>query len=461
VERDDAYASAALAAALGRSQLEAADRALATELVYGVLRLRTRLAHALNARAARGGLQVDPTTRIALEVAAYQILFLDRVPAHAAVDDAVGAVKRAHGARLAGFANALLRKLATQGEPAAPSDAARSPVARAAWETATPDWIAALFAPGSASGGPTVSGGPAAFARPEETLRALGQTPPLWLRVNTVRAQPATARERLAGELPRATLGVSALVPEAVSVRGAHAPPSAWPSFADGSVSVQDLGAQAVVRLAAPQPGWRVLDACAGRGGKTAHLFALMQGRGELVAADLSERKLEVARQEWARLGVTGVRTVAADLTDPAVDLGGPFDLVVLDAPCSGLGVLRRHPELKWRRRPEEVAALAALQARLLDALLSHVRPGGILCYSVCTFTEPETTGHLARLLARGTTIDRPPDPLLAPAVTTVGAAAGGDGAGDGLLRLDPARDDADAFTAFRLRVPPLLGKPQ
>src|SRR5262249_41771613 len=165
-------------------------------------------------------------------------------------------------------------------------------------------------------------------------------------------------------------------------------------------ITAQDVAAQLVGRLAGAAPGERILDACAGVGGKSTHLAELSGDRAAIDAADLSRQKLDLAEDGARRLGLRGIRAVPADLTAPAAPLAAAYDRVLLDAPCSGLGVLRRHPEGKWRRRPEEIPALAALQARLLDALAPRVRPGGALVYSVCTFTDEEGPAQVARFLA-------------------------------------------------------------
>ncbi len=163
---------------------------------------------------------------------------------------------------------------------------------------------------------------------------------------------------------------------------------------------MQDIAAQLVGRLLGAKAGERILDACAGVGGKSAHLQSLDGGGAEIHAADSSRRKLDLAEDSIRRLRLGNIRTIEADLTSPDAPLAPSYDRVLLDAPCSGLGVLRRHPEAKWRRSDADIASLAALQARLLFALAPRVRPGGILVYSVCTFTAEEGQQQIARFLA-------------------------------------------------------------
>ena len=422
-----AYANLALVAELGKAKLADNDAALVTELVYGVLKRRSRLDRAVSALAPRGIDALDPATRDTLRMAAHQILFL-RVPAHASVDDAVGAIKKARGDKLAGFANALLRRLAREGEPALPDDkvdlAAYLEVAESC-----PRWLV------------------------DDALRRLGPAPgrllveswngvaPTWLRVNTER----TDRDKLAAALllerPRAVLAPSLLAPEALSVMRAG-DVFRTESYGRGEFTGQDLGAQLIARLVDPQPDERILDACSGVGGKSTHLAALSHNRAHIDAADANERKLDLARDAAHRLGADRIRFVSADLTDAAAPLAPDYDRVLLDAPCSGLGVLRRHPELKWRRTHDEVKALATLQAQLLAALAPRVRPGGLLVYAVCTFTDEEGPLQIRAFLAAHPQFAvEPAPPDFAPLAAEEGA-----------IRTWPHRDNADAFYAMRLR---------
>lgn len=408
---EGAYATLALAGELARARLSPADRALATELTYGVLKRRARLDWALSRYAPRGLDALDARVRDALRLGAYQILFL-RVPAHAAVDDAVGAIKRARGAKLGGFANALLRRLAREGEPPPPGE----PVAQLAVVESAPEWL--------------VRDALARFGADEAQayLASLNAPAPVWLRANTLRASRDEAMRAVAAERPDATLTPSPEVPEAFRVERAG-DPGALAAFANGLVTAQDVAAQRIARLCDPQPGERILDACAGVGGKSTHLAALAGDRAPIDAADLSPRKLELAEDLARRLGVTSIRTIACDLADAAAPLQPAYDRVLLDAPCTGLGVLRRHPEAKWRRAPGDAAELSTLQSKILRAIAARVRPGGVLVYSVCTYTDEEGPLQLARFLA-----DHPDFSV--------------DGAP---LHTWPHRDDADAFFAVRL----------
>ena len=401
---EGAYATLALAGELER--VAPGERGLATELSYGVLRQRRRLDHALAAYAPRGIDKLDARVLDALRIAAYQILFL-RVPAHAAVDDAVEAVKKLRSQKLANFVNGLLRALARGGEPAGAPLGVRA---------SAPDWL--------------VEDAVARFGadEAERFLAALNTPAPLWLRANTLRATRDEAMGAVAADRAEARLTASEVVPEAFRVEGAGEL-TQLRAFADGLVTAQDVAAQRIARMVEPRAGERILDACAGVGGKSTHLAALAGDRARIDSADLSERKLDLGVDLARRLGVTSTTPIRCDLTDPSAPLAAAYDRVLLDAPCSGLGVLRRHPEAKWRRTRDDVRALAALQARLLDALAPRVRPGGLFVYSVCTYTDEEGPRQLERFLA-----------------THADFAADGEP-----LRTWPHRDDADGFFAVRL----------
>jgi 16S rRNA (cytosine967-C5)-methyltransferase len=434
VERDGAYAGRALAAALDRARaLSPEDRALATELVYGVLRRRARLDRALDAFARTGTSGVDPAVRIALRTAAYQILFLDRVPDYAAVDEAVEACKAIGGRGLAGFANALLRRLGRSGEPPLP-DAAADPAGYLEAAIGFPPWLARL----------------ALAELPAADALAFGETvvapAPLTLRANTTRVSRDVLLARLAAERPGAALAASAIAPDAILARRFDAP-ATTAAWREGLFAVQDAGAQVVAELCGAAAGERILDACAGAGGKTAHLLALAGDRAQVDAIDRAPAKLDETRRTLQRLGLGSARLQAGDLTRPLPDASARYDRILLDAPCSGLGVLRRHPEALVRRAPADLTALATQQLAMLTALAPALRPGGVLTYAVCTFERQECEEVVAAFLgAHPQFAIEPPS----AAGGRVPWAALADASGG--VRTWPQRDDADAFFAVRLR---------
>jgi 16S rRNA (cytosine967-C5)-methyltransferase len=435
VETEAAYASRALAAALDRATgLAPEDRALATELVYGVLRRRARLDRALAplARTGLGGLAAP--VRIALRVAAYQILFLDRVPAYAAVDDAVEACKRAGGRGVAGLANAILRRLARVGEPPLP-DGAADPAGYLTEAAGFPPWLAALL----------LAELPVAEAL--AFAASVAAPAPVTLRANLPRATRDVLAARLAAERPGAALAPSPVAPDALEARQLDAP-AATAAWREGLFAIQDAGAQVVAELCGAAAGERILDACAGGGGKTAHLLALAGDRARVDAVDVAADKLDEAARAMRRLGLSGATFVQADLTAALPDPTPRYHRVLLDAPCSGLGVLRRHPEALLRRTPQDLTALAATQRRLLSAVAPLLLPGGLLTYAVCTFERAECEEVVGDFLAAHPRFRIEPP-------SGAGGRVPWDRLADatGAVRTWPHRDGADAFYAVRLRV--------
>jgi 16S rRNA (cytosine967-C5)-methyltransferase len=423
VEADAAYASLLLDAALRRAGLAEGDAALCTELTYGTLRWRGRLDRFLRAHCHRPLEGLEPVVRNALRLGAYQLLFLDRVPPYAAVAETVEAVKRPARAA-AGLVNAVLRALVRSGARPEPPDWGRaSPAELAAWWS-HPAWLLARWRARYGDAG--------AWA----LMEADNAPAPLSVAPNTARADPA--------DLPRAigALGLAAeasrWTPGFVRVKDGAALLRS-PLVQAGACVPMDEASGLVVHCLDPRPGERILDACMGGGLKAALVWMRMGGRGCLVAGDPAARSFRRAAEVLARLGLAGIRLVRMDARQAARVLRPTFDRVLLDAPCSGLGTLRRHPEIRWQRGPEQLAALAALQAALLDGVAPCVREGGRLVYAVCS-TEPEEgeaviAGFLARHLAFRPVEPAEVDPALAPLR-----------APDGALRTFPHRHGTDGF---------------
>lgn len=373
---EDAWASAALDAALSREVgLGPRDRRLATTLVYGTLRALPWLERELDTRATRGirGLAVD--VRAPLLLAAYQLAFLDRVPDFAAVDHAVAAVKRAKGREVAGFANALLRRLARE-----LGDVDR---ARAVHDSA-PRWLREKLA--RSLGGKEAA---RAFLVPEGGA----EVPAACLRVEAGAGARAGLREAIAAELAEAAPGAEVtdgrVSGRALLVRGAGDVRTLG-AYRRGEVSVQEEGSQLVALAVGAREGERVLDACAGRGNKTTLLARAVGPSGSVDACDLHPSKLERLAEETARLGLAPPRTFAVDWSVGAGRVEGGYDRVLVDAPCSGTGTLRRRPEIALRRTLEDVARLADLQRTIFARTAALVRPGGTLVYATCSVLADE-----------------------------------------------------------------------
>ena len=425
VERDEAFANAALQAALdGEPDLPARDAALASELVLGSLRRQSRLDRALEAALDRTMEKIELPIRAALRLGALQLLFL-RVPARAAVDESVELVKARGLGRAAGFVNAVLRRLAREGEPALPEE----PVERIAIEESHPPWLVRRWV--------RRLGLEATRAR----CAANNRPAPLSLRVSR-RADPDDLARRLAEARPGASIARGRFAPRALALSGAGSP-ARLPGMREGDFQPQDEAAQLVSCYAAPAPG-PFLDLCAAPGGKACHLAEL--GAAPIFAVDLSPRKLIRVADEAKRLGGLPVRPLAADARLPLPVPDGSMSQILVDAPCSGLGTLRRHPELRWRRLEADSARLAALQREILARAVAALAPGGVLTYAVCS-TEPEE-GSAQRDWLLSTYPELRPDPPPAGFALPEADAL----AASGALETSPERSDTDGFYAVRLR---------
>jgi 16S rRNA (cytosine967-C5)-methyltransferase len=363
VTDEGAYSNRLLPATLARSGLDERDRGLVTELVYGTLRHVPELDAAIGARAARPLDRMTPGARAALRLGAYQILHT-RIPAHAAVSETVGTVVP----RERGFVNAILRRLAK--DPPAPPRGHDD--RRVSLRTGLAPWAVAELRKLL----PT--------DEVEEAALALGERGPLSLRVNTCRVAVGDVVRALADAGHEPVPG--AVHPECLLIGGGD--PTTLPGWGEGWFAVQDQASAFVVETLGVRRGDRVLDVCAAPGGKAAFLACRVTEEGLTIAGDVSPGRVGLIPPLLDRLGVRA-RVLVQDATRPAVR--GPFDRVLVDAPCSGIGSARRRPELLWRPRREELSPLARLQVAIAVAAADLVAAGGRLVYSVCTFPRAET----------------------------------------------------------------------
>ena len=438
VDAEGAYASRALDAALSQAgALDPREAALATELVYGTLRRALQLDAALAPHSRRAVADLDPAARVALRLGAYQLLFL-RVPAHAAVGEAVALAKKVDHGRAAGYVNAVLRALSRAPSPPTPPPADLDPAGHLAVQGSLPRWLAEEWI---AWLGPTEA---AALAE------AMNGPAPLVLR--SPRRDELVARLRLAGVEARP----ARRSPHGVELSGASVEDAAR---AAGGVpfQVQDEAAQLVTLYAlgalAGKPA-RVLDLCAAPGGKAFHLAEVLGPGSEVVAVELHPRKADALRRDAARRGLDAVKVVCADGSKPIPGLEAEsFDAVLVDAPCSGLGTLRRHPELKLRRTAADLPRFAALQEGILRNALRYAKPGAAVTYSVCSLSRAEGPALVARLVAEGFRRDPPGDRGGAPGDPSRCAAVPADVlTAEGDLLVLPHRHGGDGFYAARLR---------
>jgi 16S rRNA (cytosine967-C5)-methyltransferase len=368
VDRQNAYASELLHS--GRlDQLGTADCALATELVMGVLRWRSRLDETIASASSRSLAKLDPEVLTALRLGAYQLQYLSRIPAHAAINDGVEMVKRAQKRSAAPFANAVLRKIAaTEVEP--PPVAGEVSVPFLVHEYAHPQWLVERWLAGFGT------------ERASAICRQNQQIPTTAIRLDSAEIERELQADGI--ELAPGLLMSSARIVVSGDVTRTHA-------LQEGRVMIQDEASQLVAALVGT--GARILDCCAAPGGKTAALAA-RNPTAEIVAAELHPHRVELIRK---RVRAANVSVIQADALDLPVSAG--FDRVLADVPCSGTGTLERNPEIKWRLKPEDLSDLHQRQVAILRAALQHLVPGGRAVYSTCSLEREENEAVVEEVL--------------------------------------------------------------
>lgn len=425
------YADRTLDATFKRHPLlDPRDRGLVTELVYGVLRQQGRLDFALAAFCSQPLAKLEERVLLLLRLGAYQLLCLDRVPDAAAVNTTVNLARQLNLARASGFINGVLRNLARGRGQLAWPELASSPPAYLQQVLSLPAWLAGRWLSELGSEEAAALAG------------ALLQPAPFSVRVNTLNC----SREKFLAALAKAGHRGEAtpFAPEGVTLR--ERGPAPLPGDAEGWYQVQDEASMLIAHLLTPAPGERLLDACAAPGGKTTHLAALTGNRAAITAVDLHPQRVRLLEQGAARLGCTGITARTWDMTTlPRFLPPASFDGVLLDAPCSGLGVLRRNPEARWRLQPADIVVLAERQAMLLHQAAALVKPGGRLVYAACTVTPEETARQVANFLARHRDFRLEPLGDLVPASWRELLDD------NGCLRTWPHRHGLDGFFAARL----------
>ncbi|MFN7896107.1 MAG: 16S rRNA (cytosine(967)-C(5))-methyltransferase [Cyanobacteriota bacterium] len=397
-----AFADNALERELAKTNLAPLDRGLATELAYGAIRQRFLLDAWIDAHGRLKANRQPPRLRWLLHVGLYQLLFSSRVPASAAVNTSVQLAKEAGFAQLAPVVNGLLRAVARAHNPHGAE--ADTPRPLHPWQgLALPDAAAASLALRH-SLPPWLATQLLQWCRPEEA-EAFGHssnTPPaLDLRINRRRS----SRAEVLAAFGAAGLTARALDDQewGLCLAAASGDLRGLPGFKEGHWCVQDRTAQAIAPLLAPQPGQRVLDACAAPGGKSTQLAELMDDQGEIWAVDRSEARLKKVVANAERLGMVSLQVLAADAADLLEirpQWRGYFDRILVDAPCSGLGTLARHADARWRIQPDTIAELASQQQRLLERLAPLLQPTGRLVYATCTVHPQENGDVVAAFLA-------------------------------------------------------------
>jgi 16S rRNA (cytosine967-C5)-methyltransferase len=417
-----------LSTAVERFGLDRRDAALCTRLCRAVLQNAALCDFYIDCFSSVKSTRLEPRVRDVLRLGVCQLLFTDKVPKSAAVSESVELVRSAGIERAAGLVNAVLRRVSEQRGSLPEIPGAGTPEYLAV-RYSHPLWLCRRLVREKGYG----------FT--EAFLEANNTEAPLGATVNTLKTTTAALREEFAQQ------GIAALphpyTPDSLLIDGAG-DPSDWPAIREGRCFIQDAGAALTAHAAGARPGMRVLDGCAAPGGKSFLCGIRMTGEGgqtgEILSCDLHANKLRLVREGAERLGLPLIRTGAMDAADPDKALWNAFDLVLADVPCSGLGVIRKKPEIR-EKDPAALAGLPPGQLRILRGLSRCVRPGGLLLYSTCTVLEEENAGVIRAFLRENSEYEAEP--------FTLGEALE---APDGMITLWPHVQNTDGFFICRLR---------
>ena len=418
--------------------LTSLDRSFLTELTYGAIRWRGKLDWVIRSFSKIPFEKIELETLNILRLGLYQILFLSRTPASAAVNESVELAKGIRGKGGAGFVNAVLRSTIRQKDEIPYPEIDEDPARHLSVVQSHPLWLVRRWVKEIGV---------------EETLRACtfnNRISSLTLRTNTLKIDRKDLIEKLKGKECKP-------VPTTYSEEGIvlrdPPPTSELPFIKEGLYIIQDEASQLVTSILDPKPGERILDACAAPGGKTTHMAQKMENRGEIGALDVSKGKLDLIEEGCQRLGIRIVRTIKGNAAEPLpIPLGMEYDRILADVPCSGFGTLRRNPDLKWRRGEEDIKRLSELQLSILRNLAVYVKEGGVLIYSTCTVFHEENEDVVGKFL------DGHPEFKLEP-MDRVASAFIADGKSEkfhpffqnGYFKTFPPRNEMDGFFVARL----------
>jgi 16S rRNA (cytosine967-C5)-methyltransferase len=433
VDVKESYANLALDAHLTRSRLEGRDRALATELVYGVTRRRGSVDWAIIQVADRPLEQIDPWIRNILREAVYQILYMERIPHSAAVDQAVELAKQYGHSGVAKFVNGVLRNFLRRLPTLPWPDPVTDPVGAMVIGLSHPEWLVREWS--------------GRFGTEEATLlmEASNRVPPLTIRVNLLKGTREQAAQALAAEGVRTE-------PTPHSPQGLIIHDLTSSSHLDrlktlkaGLFTVQDESSMLVGPVLHPEPGMTVIDVAAAPGGKSTHLAELMENRGRVLAVDLHPHKVDLISQNAKRMGASIVEGVCMDARELGRLMPSRADAILCDVPCSGLGTLARRPDARWRKSPADVETLVPVQIAILESAAAALKPGGTLVYSTCTIYPRENEELVEQFVATH------PDfcfddirPYLPPTLQ--------ESASGGWVQLLPHRHGTDGFFMARMK---------
>lgn len=407
-------------------EISQADRGFACELVYGIVRRQRTLDALIDSLGKKKAAQQPPDLRIILHLGLYQLRYLDRIPASAAVNTSVELTKTNGIAKLSGVVNGLLRAYIRQSASGDPLQLPDDPIQRLGILHSFPDWIVETWLK------------QLPLEEVEHLLAWFNQSPKIDLRVNTLK----TTITEVETALINAGVTVTRIpsLPQGLRIENAGAI-TELPGYKQGWWIIQDASAQLVTHLLDPQPGETIIDACAAPGGKTTHIAELMADRGQIIACDRSIKRLKKVRENATRLQLQSIQIQAGDSRN-LEQFANIAERVLLDAPCSGLGTLHKRPDIRWRKSSESIQELVSLQRQLLEQVATWVKPNGILVYATCTLNLWENEKVIQSFLEQhpNWSIQSPADMTTKNWVTP-----------EGWIKIYPHRHNMDGFFMVRL----------
>ncbi|MGI9859868.1 16S rRNA (cytosine(967)-C(5))-methyltransferase RsmB [Moorella naiadis] len=433
VTEEGAFAGLALDEVLQAASLEGRDRALATELAYSAIKAWETLDWALGLFLRQPLAKLPPWIRSLLRLGAAQLLYLPRIPPRAALYETVELAKRYGHRGTVGLVNGVLRQLDRRKDSLPYPNAREDPAGYLARRYYHPRWLVERWL------------GELGYQETEALCRADNEPAPTVIRVNTLKISRAALAGRLQNE--GATTRPARYAPEGLVVEGLGAVENS-PSFQEGLFYIQDEGSQLVSHALHPDPGARVIDASAAPGGKTTHLAQLMGNQGVILAGDVHPHRLDLITANCRRLGVTCVHTILADARELGEEYPETADYILIDAPCSGSGVLRRRPDARWRKELPRTRELTRLQLAILKGACRALKPGGVLVYSTCSLLPEENQEVVREFLQQAGEFQadslEPWLPGLPPDLQI--------SARQGLVQFLPQRHGTDGFFMARLK---------
>ncbi|WP_406678235.1 16S rRNA (cytosine(967)-C(5))-methyltransferase RsmB [Moorella sp. ACPs] len=433
VTEEGAFATLALDEVLRAANLEGRDRTLATELAYSAIKAWQTLDWALGLFLKYPLAKLPPWIRCLLRLGGAQLLYLPRIPARAAIYETVELAKKYGHRGTVGLVNGILRNLERRKEDLPYPEPASDPAGYLALRYYHPRWLVDKWLEQFG------------YEETEALCRVNNGPAPMAIRANTLKTTVAGLAARLQGE--GASVRPAPYAPEGLIVEGLGAV-EASPSFQEGLFYVQDEGSQLVGHALKPEPGSFVIDASAAPGGKTTHLAQLMANRGTILACDVHPSRLELIKENCRRLGVTCVQTALADARELGRRYPGLADYLLIDAPCSGLGVLRRRPDARWRKELAGIKELARLQLEMLLGARRALKPDGVLVYSTCSLAPEENQEVIRQFLEQAQEFSLVSLKPWLPVVPSDLEAA----ASQGWVQFLPQRHGTDGFFIARLR---------